>query len=126
MGKKKFHQPVKYNQPGKYNNLDPRNSYHVTSSEPITSRYLSKLSNIGYYIEEKENLEINSKLTLGQYVIFIMHFQILYDGKEYNSSKSQYNSKTLYNRSLITQYKPSRHLRSSNSCSSVVPHTRNY
>ena len=45
-----FHQLVnitpKSDRPGKYNNLDPRNWYHVTSSGPITSRYLSKLSNI--------------------------------------------------------------------------------
>ena len=37
-----FRQLVKYNQPGKYNNLGPRNWYHVTSSGPITYRYLSK------------------------------------------------------------------------------------
>ena len=33
--------------PRKYNNLDPHN--HVTSSGPITSRYLSKISNITRY-----------------------------------------------------------------------------
>ena len=66
-----FHQLVNItlesDRPGKYSNYDPRNRYHLTSSGPITSRYLFKLSYISFFYWRGHYCIIHWILVLGDY-----------------------------------------------------------